>query len=263
MKLLLYPDGKRRNWKYSKVKLYVAKGGIKVTNNFKRKFDVALYWSYHRLKGEVDGTLKKLIERDQIINAGCIDIRKSKVEQVMKKAFGYNAVIDPKKEPLFIEKSELQAAHVVLGDSARIITEFEGEKEGFIYLKLIDNRVNDFMVRDYRVYYFDGRIPFVRTTDKPIDQRFRGSSCGVVKVTEDIESLFSKKEIAGIKRFCKLYPVDFTELDVIRDKDDRIYIVDNNPVAGNSKKNPSWLLDKLSLEFSNMLENFASKSRVT
>ena len=65
-----------------------------------------------------------------------------------------------------------------------------------------------------------------------------------------------------IRRYCELYPVEFTELDVVRDLDDgRIYVVDNNnmpamleSVRGGLEKLGHWRV--LCDAFKNMLQAY-------
>jgi len=152
MKILLLPDHPHFKWKITNLKVIFETAGIEVTNNINDSFDLAIYWSYHKIYKKHDEYIGLLHEKNKILNFGCNDISKSFVEKIMKKAFGYNAIVNPKHFKPYGEKSEAQGSHSIIEKDS-----FEGYKPNHIYVKLLDGRINDKTTRDYRIYVFGDR----------------------------------------------------------------------------------------------------------
>ncbi len=259
MTVLLYPDGEHKRWDITQLKPYVEITGTKVTANPGDKFDTVIYWSYHKLKRSLDDTLRRLQKEYHVINIGGWDITKTRNEQVMKEVFGYNTIINPRKEKIFLEKSELQGAH-----DMRIMTGFRGFRDRYLYVKLLDTSLNG-MYRDFRIYVFGGKISLVITKDKTTGDRFAGAIRAKVKAYYNASELFSQDEIVKICTYCEAYKTEFTELDAARDKDGKLYILDNNNMPSfnpTMKKlfaeNDNRLLKYLSDEFYQMVRNYAN-----
>ena len=259
MKLLLYPDGEHKRWDITKLKSYIEITGIKITANPSDRFDAIIYWSYHKLKRPLDDTLRRLQKEYHVINIGGWDITKTRNEQVMKEVFGYNTIIDPRKEKVFLEKSELQGVH-----DMKIMTGFRGFRNRYLYVKLLDTSLNG-MYRDFRICVFGNKISLVITKDKAPGDRFAGAIRAKVKAYYDASDLFTQDEIAKICAYCETYKTEFTELDAVRDKDGRLYILDNNNIPSFSltmKKlfagDDNRLLKYLSDEFYQMVRNYAN-----
>jgi len=229
MKLLIYPDSIHRKWKITKLKVFCEAAGIEVVTDKTKPFDRVIYWSYHKTFRPHSIDTVNLDNRHRMINFGCADIRKSKVENVMLQSFGYNAIINPEQSTNFLEKSELQGAH-----SLRICSKFEGYKGNCIYVKFLDGRIDEQTVRDYRIYVFGDKISLVVTKDKSVNDLFAGSLKSKMQCYYDPLELFTEKEIENILNFCSKYRVEVTELDAMRDSDGRLYIVDNNNIPAYS-----------------------------
>lgn len=231
MKILFYPDGQHERWAKTKMAAYIDEIGAKRVTDPSKSFDHVIYWSHDHLSVKHDDIILELARYYDIINFGCNNVMKSKNEEIMMQAFGYNSLVNPYTSKQFLEKSEWQGKHEMhLKNRIRV------KRPGYIYVKLIDSRINNDTVRDYRVIVFD-RVVALQTRDKPIADRFR--SCrknrgGVTRWYYDINSFFSTSEIDNIEKYCNLYRSEITELDVLRDKDERLYIVDNNNISGYS-----------------------------
>lgn len=259
MKILLYPDGEHKRWDITQLKPYIEITGIKTTVDPNDRFDAVIYWSYHKLKRPLDNVLRRLQKEYHVVNIGGWDITKTRNEQVMKEIFGYNTIIDPRKEKIFLEKSELQGAH-----DMKIMTRFRGFRDRCLYVKLLDTSLNG-MYRDFRIYVFGNRILLVITKDKTPGDRFAGAIRARVKAYYDASDLFSQDEIDKICAYCRIYMTEFTELDAARDKDGRLYILDNNNMPSfnpTMKKlfaeDDDRLLKYLSNEFYQMIRTYAN-----
>jgi len=259
MKILLYPDTHHKRYKITKLKLFVELLGIDLADGIEDDYDVLLYWSYHKFKRKLDEFLLEESKKRHIINLGGWDTTKTYNEEVMMKAFGYNTVIDPATyQGRMLEKSEIQGAHsmVEIGNRKR-------KKDNYIYVKLLDNRTSDNMVRDYRVYVCNNNITLVIIKDRSIDDRFKGTAESVIKTCDSPKDVFSDDEIRKIGLFCKIYDTEFTELDVIRDNDGRLYVVDNNNMPAYSRltwaefeKENNKILNYSTGRFYEMLEKY-------
>jgi len=226
MKALFYPDPPTgRN---SKVKRYIELSGTTITNNPTDKYDVAVYWSYHKTIRPLDKALIELSKHHNVINIGGWDITKSKVEAIQKKVFGYNTIVDPLKcNYEILEKAEIQCGHAL----HRVVKNITKHRDGCIYCKLLDNRIDNNTCRYYRYFIFGDRITHTNITDVPIEQRLKGGTHGSIKTVSGCHGL-TKDEEDKIIEFCREYGTTFTELDVIRDPDGRIYVIDNNNIPG-------------------------------
>lgn len=225
MRLLLYPDGEHRYIRkgLSAICPYIELLGVQTTADPLDSFDVVMYQSYHKSIRKHDSVITKLSTKYDIINIGCEDIRKSKNEEMMMRTFGYNSLATGRDKQI-LEKSEEQGRHDMKTVS-RI-----GNREGYLYVKLLNNMISETTVRDYRIFIFDYKIKAIMTKDKPLHDRFAGAINADVRWHENYMSLISKKEAGNIEKYCRAYRTHYTELDAIRDADGMLYIVDNNNV---------------------------------
>jgi len=217
MKLLLYPDGVHNRYNCTMIKAYIEHLGIEVVTDPAKEFDVVMYQSYHKHYRRHNDTIRQLSKKYDIINIGCEDVRKSKNEEIMLKAFGYNSALT--KGCTILEKSELQGKH-----DMQVVSKIRN-KPGYIYVKLLDNKISATHVRDYRILVFDYKVRAIMTKDKPLKDRFAGVNSS--NVTWCDYSALSVDEIDNIENYCKLYKTHYTELDAVRDNGE-LYIIDNN-----------------------------------
>jgi hypothetical protein len=237
MRILLYPESKLVH--FAKLKYYIERNGYEVVSDPKEPHDKAIWWCYDTFR-ELDETAREL----NLINRGGHDASKRKVERVMKEVFGYNSLIYDGE--VYI-KSNSQGAH-------------EGEvKEGLI-CKLIDNEMDGYYI-DHRLFIFGKKIVLLWISGKLKAQRFGGHTKSVYNtVTKDIGRFFSTEEQAKIIEFMDVYGLDFSELDILRDKDGRIYIVDQNNISGMMTSehfkdvDEREFMDFLAREFKNFIE---------
>lgn len=161
----------------------------------------------------------------KILNGKNTDISKNKVAEIFGEVFGYSLEVNPLEyNGKIVVKSNLNALHK--GEVADGPLE-EGElKEGMVYQKEIDNKTEDELVLDYRVPIHGNEIPLVYLKYRPVANRFSNENNFVrLKNTSDI---FNDNELKKILYFAGEMGIDYGELDILRDKDNKIYIVDVN-----------------------------------
>jgi hypothetical protein len=211
----------------------------RLTSNPEEKFDYVVNWDDTTFRN-TDQTLKALADEHYILNIGCNDISKEKVEKVFSKIFGYTTFVDPLRyRGKVIEKSDLNSRHSLIKIKSAPLAEV---KQGFVYQRFLSRPIDGKMV-DNRVTYIHGQIPLVIARYKPPDD-----VRNTIIESRFLEPLilFSKQEIEKIIEFCHKMKLDYGELDVIRNLEDGlIYIIDvnttpNQPRTGYGRKDLNW-----------------------
>lgn len=161
---------------------------------------------------------------DQVhINMACRSIAKSDVERAFSRAFGYDLALDPRiATGAAVEKSEINGAH-----SGRVIVCPQPKRPGFVYQRLIDNRIGADLVEDLRTVTVGGRPIVVFRKQRPIASRFANHNCRVL--LDDPANVFSTEEMRDIAAFCAEMGMDWGGLDILRDASSgKLFIVDVN-----------------------------------
>ena len=167
----------------------------------------------------------------RILNAGSIDISKHKIAEMFAAVFGYELEVDPTcyHGPMVI-KSNLNFAHngrVIQGPLPPVEI-----RSGYVYQKAIDNHSeHEGLILDLRTPIYGGQCPLVFLKHRPIEKRFLRPNT-LVELAEP-QAVFTKDELARLGSLTKRLGVDYGELDVLRDRDGRIYVVDVNTTPGN------------------------------
>lgn len=159
----------------------------------------------------------------KLINFGCKDISKGRVEQAFQDAFGYSLAVNPVTHvgPA-VEKSELNAAH-----DGRIVQCPTSPNPVKTYQRVVDNRLGNGMVEDLRCPMVGGKIACVFIKHRPEATRFSNTNSYVTHMAP--EHVFTQEEMAKIGDMSLRLGLDVGGLDVLRDrKDGRLYIVDAN-----------------------------------
>lgn len=155
-------------------------------------------------------------------NFGCADISKSHVAAVFGDVFGYPLALDP---ALWVgdavEKSEANGAH-----DGRVVACPCSPKPGMAYQRVIDTVRTDGFAYDLRTHCVGGVPVIVWIKRRDPGARFSPPSLGVTRHAP--EAVFSAGELALIARFAQAMHADWCGLDILRDADGRIYIVDVN-----------------------------------
>ncbi|MEI6713397.1 MAG: hypothetical protein WCO60_06570 [Verrucomicrobiota bacterium] len=217
-------------------KLIMLCGARPTTNVSPKGKRIAFYW-IDSTKNFYPSELLAAMGESKVINGGCIDISKMNVEAVFCEVFGYSGFVDPQvHQGLAVEKGDDNALH----DGRVVQCPVDNPILGKVYMRLIDNAIDSETVEDLRVPFFGDNIPFVYVKYRPMNERF-GIANSSVRIVET-RDVFSRQEMARINTFCRSFPVEYGELDVLRDrKNGRIYIVDVN-------KTPGGFADSLSYE---------------
>lgn len=156
------------------------------------------------------------------LNFGCGDISKGRGARLFEDSFGYPLALDPRTHggPA-VEKSERNGAH-----DGRIVLCPRAPRPGHVYQRLIDAVGGDGMAVDLRTQCVGGAPVLVWIKRRPVAARFLppNASARLARPKE----VFSEGEIAALSRFVTAMGADWCGLDVLRDRDGRIYVVDVN-----------------------------------
>lgn len=198
--------------------------GYTITKNPNHRFDIAFKRKNHTF---CDAAVLDQVpaRRADIINAGSVDISKRRVGEVFADVFGYSLDVDPVRyHGRIVEKSNANGAHdgrILQGpvDPADI-------RPGHVYQKEINcSSGREGFMLDYRVPVHGGRIPLVYLKYRPFKARFKDFQDTDFKAPAE---LFNSEELEKIIVMARKMGVDYGELDVLRDRDGRIYVVDVN-----------------------------------
>jgi hypothetical protein len=154
----------------------------------------------------------------------CTDISKEKISEVFEKVFGYSLNIDPETYAgECVKKNNLNALH----DGIIVKCPVENPEKGFVYQKVLNNKINDDLVMDLRTPVLKGEIPFIYLKFKKIKDRFTNDL--YKSEIASCNEYLTQEEIKRISEFCSRIGLDYGELDVLKNKDDgKIFIVDVN-----------------------------------
>ncbi len=228
--ILFYPNFPY--WKATIYQLCLALG-YHVTNNPDSNFDVAIYWKRYSTYFPKNTVLSQLTKENKtVLNHNCQDVSKTYIDRAFLEVFGYCTVIDPLTyQGKCVAKSDLNAQH----DGKIIDCPIDSKKSGVIYQKLIDNEVEKGKVVDFRVPVIKGTIPIVyKYLKKNLneEQRFFGYPSLISVELMEAKDVFTSEEIRKISDFCQKIGLDYGEIDVLKDQEDRrIYIIDANNTA--------------------------------
>ena len=174
-----------------------------------------------------------LPEDRPVVNRRCVDVSKGHVAETFERIFGYPLAVDPTThDGPIVEKSDDNSAHdgrVLRGPLA------PGEiRPGRVYQRLIDATRGERAV-DLRTPMMGGQVPIVIEKRRPIARRFENFQD--VLLLHEPEEAFSADERDKLGRLARALGLDFGEVDALRDRDGRLYVVDvNNRPAGPAKE---------------------------
>lgn len=155
-------------------------------------------------------------------NFGCHDISKSRVAAVFADVFGYPLSLDPRAyHGSAVEEAEQNGAH-----DGRIVDCPREPRAGKTYQRLIDTTDADGAVTDLRTHCIGGKAVVVRVKRRPSAARFLAPNKSVERRRPD--EIYSTGELAQIAAFTRAMEADWCSLDILRDRDGRIYVVDVN-----------------------------------
>ncbi len=222
--------------------------GYRLTNKTVKSPKVVVYFE-DVTHGSSDD-LRGLYPSAKILNEGCTDISKKKVDAVHLEVFGYNTFINPLKYiGNAVRKSDTNALH----DGEIIQCPVSSMDEKSVYQVLIDNTHNEEYVLDYRVAVVGESVVLAYKKFKRHAVRFTNE----VSYAEmhNAQTLFSNEELQNIIAFAKAMGADFCELDVLRNKaNNSVYIIDVNKTpygapSGLPKMDAAIAVEELSKAF--------------
>jgi hypothetical protein len=166
---------------------------------------------------------------DVVLNAGCTDISKRRVEIASLAIFGYGIAVDPTTHvgPM-VAKSDLNSAH----DGVVIEGPIAAPEPGKVYQRVLDTEVRPGVVEDLRALVVGSTIAGAYRKERRIGERFADVHRRVVFVPP--ESIFTADEQALILAVAREFQADLAGLDLVRDRGDgRLYVLDvnNTPFA--------------------------------
>jgi hypothetical protein len=166
---------------------------------------------------------------DTVLNAGCTDISKRRVESASLAVFGYGIAVDPTTHvgPM-VAKSDLNSAH----DGAVIEGPIAVPDPGKVYQRVLDAEIRPGVVGDLRALVVGSTIAAAYRKERRLRERFADVHRRVTFVAP--ESLFSADEQALILAVSRELQADLAGIDLIRDRvDGRLYVLDvnNTPFA--------------------------------
>jgi hypothetical protein len=239
--LLAYPHYPSRGSTMYKVARLL---GFVVTNRKRRQPDAAVYWEYATYRKEFD-FLESISHKVPVVNLQSRDLSKRLVENVSQQVFGYGTFVDPLTYTgKIVKKNDINAMH----DGKAIQAPVRKIEEGFIYQRLIDNTASGDRVVDIRVVVVEAVLDFVYIKYRWISDRFKNPIETLIKPLDEV---FSKEEIRLLNEYCRAVKLDFGEMDVLRDNNDkRIYVIDVNntpqgPPSHISKSDGKYALRKI------------------
>ena len=195
--------------------------GYRITNDPNEKADIHYNFEDTTIRVD-DETTTRLKKQHEFVNANCADISKAHVEKVFQEVYDYGMAIDPRvHNGICVKKSNINGVH-----DGRVIQCPCEPEDGYIYQKLVNNRVNDTTVMDIRPLIIGNSIAGVKYRLKYMNKRFGSIYDITVKSAEDA---FQPGEAEKLLEFSRRIGLDFGEIDMLRDIDDgRLYIVDVN-----------------------------------
>jgi hypothetical protein len=218
--MLFYPDLPSKRAVIVKL---AKKLRFNLTNNPRCIHNLVMNWENTTYRTSFT-VLENISKKEKVLNLNCTDISKEKVDELSVEIFGYGTFINPTTfNGKCVQKSNINAKH----DGRVINCPVEKAEEGYIYQKVLDNKVDENFVRDIRVPLINGVIPFVYLKYRPVSDRFSNTNSHAS--LEKKENYLSEDEQAKIITFAEKVGLDYGELDVLRDNEDKkIYIVDVN-----------------------------------
>ena len=231
MKLVLfYPDPPEQleGHTLSKTIEYFDIIGYNFTENIDDDWTIGVHWDLQ----DVNETPQALLEdKRPVLNRYLNNITKSHVDKIFAEVFGYSSFADTTQHGFCVRKSERQSAH----DGVIVKTPCEREP-GYVYQKLIDNRMGIDMVYDIRISMFMGHIPPLYIKGKSMEGLFENALSKTLKYwMSPLEEYLTDDAIMNVILFSAKIGLDLGEIDLLRDNSTgKLYIIDVNNIPGGS-----------------------------
>lgn len=199
-----------------------------------------------------------------IINENLLNIRKDHIDDVFTEVFGYSLRLDPTEHwGVCIEKSTQNAIHrgkfiqcpIRPADiDVRTYPSNSGEPHVRMYVKMIDTRIDEETIRDFRVAVMGGEVVALFEKHLGNGSFFHPYKENKFEVYEfdSMRPYFSTQEQILVKKFIEEMNIDFAEIDILRDNSTGLmYIIDVNPVPAGALLNhiDESFVEKLANDF--------------
>lgn len=224
MKVLFLPDYPEREF-YTIIPIFMRLGWF-ATQDPGDEFAFAICWQDSTFV-ESGPVLLEVARKVPVLNLGCRDISKRRVERVFSETFGRTTFVDPLTfQGRAVCKYDENARG---GDIVQLPV--AAPKAGRVYQTLIDSSSDGEMV-EFRVPVILGNIPVVyeERKDVPVDSIKTRKRSARLRPPRDV---FEETERADLLAFCARMGLDFGELDVLRSNTDgQLYVLDVNKTPG-------------------------------
>jgi hypothetical protein len=203
--------------------------GYRIATRPTAKADIVVRWE--------DTTIGRPVElrpewaaNARLVNFGCLDISKRRLDEAHREVFGYGLSVDPLTYVgRGVIKSNTNARH----DGRIVSFPIEHVEEGVVYQRLIRNEIEGGGVQDMRITVVGTILPFLYVRSRAETDQF-GRDETTVNVLSSTDEHLAPHEQQLILALARRLGIDYGEFDVLRDVDDgRIYVVDanNTPVS--------------------------------
>lgn len=250
MKVLFYP---KKVISYARIRQIFKIIKWEIIEDINQEFDIIFYWNT-KVINKPDKVLLKLSESYQVINLRCNNVSKSNVAKIYQEVFKNTLEINPEKYTgrAVAKKDKGQ------GDKSGKIVNCPCKKEaGWHYQKLLQD-IHIGRIQEYRVFIVGG-IVAVNKKQKKIGNRFHT----IVEKNEykEITDVFTNNEVKKINEFCKEIGAEYAELDLLRDNDGLLYIIDVNNISGigSFEKHYIEIYNKTNQEIGRALNDYCIK----
>lgn len=222
-RILTYPDVPSR---YQSIFKVCAFNGFRIVTDPREPHDVAFHFQYQLQPCRFPFS-------KPTANRNCGDVSKRRIAEVFEKVFGYALAVSPVSfEGIMVEKPNDNytfEGRILHGPLRR--EDIDPER---VYERYVDT-VTDGEAVDLRTPIYGQEIPVVYEKRRPQIGGLKDHTSAKIR---DPEEVYSPSERNSLLKFSKELGLDYGELDVLRDVDDkRIYVVDvNNTPAGPPKQ---------------------------
>jgi hypothetical protein len=156
------------------------------------------------------------------VNRRCLDISKGNVDRTWASVAGYSISVDPlTTHGPMVEKPEENGRH-----AGRVVEgPLQRRAPGMVYQRLVESLADDGRILQLRVVVIGSRIVFTYGKWRPYGNWFKGTELTLPRPTDE---LLSAHEQDLVLRFADAMALEYGELDALRDRDGRLYVVDAN-----------------------------------
>lgn len=218
--VLFYPANPRADHVIYKA-LHVL--GCRITNDLSAKFSLAVHWEQTTFR-ERKAILDEVASHIPVLNRTCDDISKRTVAATFASVFGYSLEVDPTD---YVGKAVRKSNLNFSKDGKIVDCPISGADRSVVYQRFVDTEWKPGLVEDIRLGVLGQSFPLCWLKQRTFDMMFL-NKLHSAQLVNPID-VFSDDELSRICIFAERIGMDYGELDILRDRNDRrIYIVDAN-----------------------------------